>query len=135
MRLPTWLNLPPNAAAVEIAAAGLGAGEYRKWEGISPFVTSSVLWSLYSFLRSPDDYGETILTAIAVGGDVDTTAAMAGAIAGARLGPAAIPAQLTSHIHDRGTWTATDLERLAREAGRIAERIHSPNRRDTDHEG
>ncbi len=89
-------------------AAGLAAGEYQKREGISLFVTSSVLWALYSFLRSPDDYWETILTAIAVGGDVDATAAMAGAIAGARLGPAAIPTQLTPHIHDRGTWKASD---------------------------
>jgi ADP-ribosylglycohydrolase len=121
-RLPTWLSLRPNGAVAEIAAAGLSAGEYPKWEGISPFVTSSVLWALYSFLRSPDDYWETILTAIAVGGDVDTTAAMAGAIAGARLGPAAIPAQLTPHIHDRGTWKASDLKSLARDASRIAQR-------------
>ncbi len=121
-RLPTWLGLRPDDAAFEIAAAGLGAGEYRKWEGISPFVTSSVLWALYSFLRSPDDYWETILTAIAVGGDVDTTAAMAGALAGARLGPAAIPAQLIPHIHDRGTWKAYDLKSLARDASLIAQR-------------
>jgi ADP-ribosylglycohydrolase len=44
-----------------------------------------VLWSLYSFLRSPEDYWETVCTAIAVGGDVDTTAAMAGAVSGAYL--------------------------------------------------
>ena len=107
--LPGCLTLSHDAAAVEMAAAGLAAGEERKWDGISPFVTSSVLWALYSFLRSPDDYWETILTAIAVGGDVDTTAAMAGAITGARLGPAAIPPELASRIHDRGTWTARDL--------------------------
>lgn len=133
-RLPTWLNLRPNGAAAEIAAAGLGAGEYRKWEGISPYVTSSVLWALYSFLRSPDDYWETILTAIAVGGDVDTTAAMAGAIAGARLGPAAIPAELTPHIHDQGTWKASDLKSLARDASRIAQRFATPNQ-PTPHAG
>ncbi|AZG78967.1 ADP-ribosylglycohydrolase family protein [Methylocystis rosea] len=126
-RLPTWLRLHPHGAATEIAAAGLGAGEYRKWDGISPFVTSSVLWALYSFLRSPDDYWETILTAIAVGGDVDTTAAMAGAIAGARLGPAAIPAQLVRHIHDRGTWKAFDLKSLARDASQIAQRTTTPS--------
>jgi ADP-ribosylglycohydrolase len=81
-----------------------------------------VLWALYSFLRSPDDYWETILTAIGVGGDVDTTAAMAGAIAGARLGPAGVPNDLASGIHDRGTWKAGDLARLAREAAHVASR-------------
>jgi ADP-ribosylglycohydrolase len=118
-RLPEWLTLSPDAAAVEIAQAGLGVGEEQKWDGISPFVTASVLWALYSFLRSPDDYWETILTAIGVGGDVDTTAAMAGAIAGARLGPAAVPADLASRVHDRGTWKAGDLARLARDAARV----------------
>jgi ADP-ribosylglycohydrolase len=117
--LPTWLTLSPNIAAVEIAVAGLAAGERPKWHGISPFVTPSVLWALYSFLRSPDEYWETILTAIGVGGDVDTTAAMAGAIAGARLGPEAIPSQLAACIHDQGTWTASDLKELASNAARI----------------
>ena len=53
-----------------------------------------MLWSLYAFLRSPDDYWETICTAIGVGGDTDTMAAIAGAISGARLGVAALPADL-----------------------------------------
>jgi ADP-ribosylglycohydrolase len=118
-RLPAWLTLSPKVAAGEIAKAGLAAGERPEWHGISPFVTPSVLWALYSFLRSPDDYWETILTAIGVGGDVDTTAAMAGAIAGARLGPAAIPAQLAAHINDQGTWKANDLRSLTSSAARI----------------
>jgi ADP-ribosylglycohydrolase len=63
---------------------------------------------------------ETILTAIGMGGDVDTAAAMAGAIAGARLGPAAVPNDLASGIHDRGTWKAGDLARLACEAAHVA---------------
>jgi ADP-ribosylglycohydrolase len=43
------------------------------------------LWSIYAFLRAPDDYLDTVCVAIAAGGDVDTTAAMAGAIGGVRL--------------------------------------------------
>lgn len=117
--LPHWLTLSPDAAATEIARAGLLAGERSQWPGISPFVTPSVLWALYSFLRSPDDYWETILTAIGVGGDVDTTAAMAGAIAGARLGPAAIPAKLAERINDQGTWKTSDLKTLASNAAHI----------------
>ena len=38
----------------------------------------------------PDDYWATVCTAIGVGGDTDTMAAIAGAISGARLGPAAL---------------------------------------------
>jgi ADP-ribosylglycohydrolase len=72
------------------------------------------LWSLYAFLRSPEDYWETVCTAIAVGGDVDTTAAMAGAISGAYLGLEAIPAHLVRRLTDRGTWGFDELVELAR---------------------
>jgi ADP-ribosylglycohydrolase len=78
-------------------------------------VVPSVLWSLYAFLRSPDDYWETIRTAIAVGGDVDTTAAMAGAISGAHLGLDALPDGLARAVHDQGTWGFGDLVALAHE--------------------
>ncbi|MDP7571364.1 MAG: ADP-ribosylglycohydrolase family protein, partial [Myxococcota bacterium] len=49
---------------------------------IRPWVVTSVAWSLYSFLKTPWDFEETIYTAICCGGDVDTTAAMTGAIGG-----------------------------------------------------
>jgi ADP-ribosylglycohydrolase len=82
-RLVQWVDLPAKEAAPLISSVGRSPYYVDEWQGISPFVTSSVLWSLYSFLRSPDDYWETICTAIAVGGDVDTTAAMAGVVSGA----------------------------------------------------
>ena len=84
--LPSWISKPPEIAVDLIRQVGVQPDYINNWEGISPFVTGSVLWSLYSFLRSPDDYWGAISTAIAVGGDVDTTAAMTGAIAGTRVG-------------------------------------------------
>jgi len=56
------------------------------WEGISGWAVSSVLWALYAFLLSPDDYWRTLMNAVWPAGDVDTTAAMAGAISGAYTG-------------------------------------------------
>ena len=77
-RLPELVAWPPDDAAEQVLA--ISEGDHKDaWSGISPYVVPSVLWSLYAFARSPDDYWQTILTAIAVGGDVDTTAAMAGA--------------------------------------------------------
>ena len=35
---------------------GLEADYWDGGQAIVPFVTTSVLWSLYSFLRAPDDY-------------------------------------------------------------------------------
>ena len=111
--LAEWAGLPPDAAARRVHALGLDPLQSGPWQGISAFVTPSVLWSLYAFLRSPDDYWTTIRTAIAVGGDTDTMAAIAGAIAGARLGPAALPAPLLERLTDRGAWPASELSALA----------------------
>ena len=52
-------------------------------------------------------------TAIAVGGDVDTTAAMAGAISGAYLGLEAVPSHLAHRLSDQGTWGYNKLAELA----------------------
>jgi ADP-ribosylglycohydrolase len=108
-----WMQLPPEEAVKFISGVGQNPDYPDKWRGISPFVTTSVLWSLYSFLRSPEDYWETICTAIAVGGDVDTTAAMAGAISGACLGLDELPRQLSRRVTDRGTWGFDELVELA----------------------
>ena len=114
-KLINWLPVPSEEAAASIAAAGFDP-EYiddDEWKGMSAYVISSVLWSLYAFLKTPDDYWETICTAISAGGDTDTTAAMAGAISGAYLGIGAIPSRLTDYLNDRGKWKAGELVELA----------------------
>jgi ADP-ribosylglycohydrolase len=83
-------------------------------------VTPSVVWSLYAFLRTPDDYWATVCTAIGVGGDTDTMAAIAGAISGARLGLGALPARLVERLNDRGEWGSDALIDLARRSARLA---------------
>jgi ADP-ribosylglycohydrolase len=120
-KLIQWLSLPPEEAVTFISKAGLDFDyvDDDEWKGISAFVISSVLWSLYSFLRTPDDYWETICTAIAVGGDVDTTAAMAGAISGAYLGIGAIPSHLLRFLTDRKTWGFDELVELAHQCYEI----------------
>jgi ADP-ribosylglycohydrolase len=113
--LISWVSFPPEEAFTFIEKAGADK-EYAdddEWKGISAFVVSSVLWSLYSFLRTPHDYWETICTAIEVGGDVDTTAAMAGAVSGAFLGIGAVPAHMAERLNDRGTWKSEELIALA----------------------
>jgi ADP-ribosylglycohydrolase len=112
MRLPEWVGLTPASAVEEIRRCGRPDAKHE-WPGISPFVVPSVLWSLYAFLRTPEDYWETMCTAIEVGGDVDTTAAMAGAISGARVGLQRLPLDLASQLTDQGTWGHEELVGLA----------------------
>jgi ADP-ribosylglycohydrolase len=113
LQLREWIALGPEEAVVPISKCGVDPSYQDPWEGISPFVVGSVLWSLYSFLRSPDDYLETVRTSIAVGGDVDTTAAMAGAISGAYLGIEGLPSRLAQHVTDQDTWEYSNLVDLA----------------------
>jgi ADP-ribosylglycohydrolase len=114
LRLDDWRRLSPADALPEILRASGGAD--RHWDAISPFVVPSVLWSLYSFLHTPDDYVETLCTAIGAGGDVDTTAAMAGAISGAHNGISAIPAAWAERLEDQGTWMQEELRALTEQA-------------------
>jgi ADP-ribosylglycohydrolase len=117
--IPSWAALDPTSAAQHVRQSGLDPG-HPQWQGISAFVIPSVCWSLYAFVRSPDDYWETICTAIAVGGDTDTMAAIAGAISGARLGLDALPQALLACLTDRGSWGAEALAGLARSCASIA---------------
>jgi ADP-ribosylglycohydrolase len=117
--LDEWADLPPDAAARHVHRIGLDPAHAERWVGISAFVTPSVVWSLYAFLRSPDDYWATICTAIRVGGDTDTMAAIAGALSGARLGVGAMPKPLVDRLNDRGTWRAEELAEVARACGRL----------------
>jgi ADP-ribosylglycohydrolase len=125
-RIPQWLCQSPTTAASEISKTGVAPGLDDGWPGISPFVTASVLWSIYSFLRSPDDYMESICTAIAVGGDVDTTAAMTGAISGALVGLDRLPRELAQQVNDAGTWGHDELVRLAHRYHSVATHEGAP---------
>jgi ADP-ribosylglycohydrolase len=117
-----WRHRDPESARWLIARAGKSRAELqicreRPWpteeDSISAFVIPSVLWSLYAVLRTPDDYWQTLCTAIAGGGDTDTTAAMAGAISGARLGQSAIPQNLAASLTDCEEWGYEALVDLA----------------------
>jgi hypothetical protein len=60
-----------------------------------------------------------VCTAIGVGGDTDSMAAIAGAIGGARGGVSALPRQLVASLNDRGEWRAPELIDLACDCARI----------------
>jgi poly(ADP-ribose) glycohydrolase ARH3 len=103
LQLTKWMELRPEEVAPTISSCA--SGDFSDgWKWISPFVVPSVLWSLYSFLRTPEDYWETICTAIVAGGDVDTTAAMAGAISGAHVGLQGVPRELACLVKDGNLW-------------------------------
>ena len=62
----------------------------------------SVVTAIACFASTPEDYTTAVGRAILLGGDTDTIAAMTGALAGAFLGTAGIPASLLSRLEDDG---------------------------------
>ena len=75
----------------------------------------SVLTAVYCFVVA-DSFEETVRRAIGMGGDTDTIAAMAGALAGARYGATDIP-EAWLEVEDR--------DRLLRLAGQFVSRLRS----------
>ncbi|UCH51154.1 MAG: ADP-ribosylglycohydrolase family protein [Chloroflexota bacterium] len=67
--------------------------------GVEAF--NSVPTAIYSFLSHPHSFEETVLFAASLGGDTDTIAAMAGAIAGAYLGVDSVPDKWRSKLENR----------------------------------
>ncbi|PZP14736.1 MAG: hypothetical protein DI611_11110 [Brachybacterium faecium] len=65
---------------------------------------------------SEDTFRAGITTAVAIGGDTDTVAAIAGALLGARVGVAGVPAAWRRVVHG---WPGMDAEDLTRMAGKI----------------
>jgi ADP-ribosylglycohydrolase len=92
--LPRLLKWEVRSAVSTIARMGREAGEPGEWPGISSFVVPSVVLALYAFLREPNDFRACMRLALRAGGDVDSTCAMAGALSGAYLGMAGLPARL-----------------------------------------
>lgn len=99
-RLPGWLLKEEQIAVLEISCAGWL--EPPRWiDQITPFVIPTVLVALYNFLRTPEDFSRTVKQTLRAGGDVDTTAAIAGAISGAFNGVSAIPAHLLEDLYQK----------------------------------
>jgi len=115
-QLENMVPLPPCEVVEWASTVGAKAQFDTGWPGISPFVVSTVLWSLYCFLHSPDEYYTSIWHSIAVGGDVDTTAAITGAISGAYNGVGCLPGHLLEMLHDHGEWRRAELMALCDEA-------------------
>lgn len=115
-------NTRPLDAADLIIKRSLERGE-GDWHGtISYGAGQSSLWAIYSVCKAPDSFAECMAMAICPGGDVDSTAAMAGGIIGARLGIEAIPRNWVAALHDIDEWDGDALVGLASRVSKILEK-------------
>ena len=114
----TRLTASHGAAGVEMASlagrahASATAGEAIETfvqstgsrNGVSGYMYHSVPAVLHAWFAHPRDFAQALTTLIRCGGDTDTTAAMLGAIIGARVGRAGIP---TKWLSDLAEWPRT----------------------------
>jgi ADP-ribosylglycohydrolase len=120
-KMPEWLDADSATVADEItrwSKPPVGAAHrFEEWHGISPFATPSVLYALFAYTRAPADPEEVLRAAVAVGGDVDTVAAMAGAMVGAAVGLGGLTPRLSRWaqlLNDQGAFGLEDLVTIAR---------------------
>ncbi len=123
--IPEFMSWEEQNIVDYIVRLGLADGE-SKWDGISAGVTQTVLWSLYSFCKYNSSYIDCISCAIAVGGDVDTTAAIAGSLCGIRVGYENIPEIWREKIHDITEWDYNDLCNLVENVVKIVPQDQYP---------
>lgn len=99
---PEWLTACGLIAAalqrgdsVEALAAALGLTR-----GVTGYAYHTVPVALYAWLRHRGDFRGTLTAAIRCGGDTDTVAAIAGALAGCEAGVEGIPTDWQSNLAD-----------------------------------
>lgn len=93
------------------------AGADRTVEATSGFAPCSVLTALAIVDCMPKSFQDAVITAVNLGGDTDTIAAMVGALAGARLGLAAIPTLWLDQLLATGTLIERIEKIVANEPG------------------
>lgn len=84
--------------------------------GVSGFVNHTVPAAIFCWLRYSADLRSAVEAAVLLGGDADTVGAITGALAGATLGPAAIPESWISGLLD-WPWSVTRMRGLAKQLG------------------
>lgn len=95
---------------------GAAPEEAARELGITGFVLHSVPLAFWAAWSGPADFLEGLHRVVLLGGDTDSTGAMAGALLGVRFGLAGIPSELAGNLE--GCYSAPRLEALARALAR-----------------
>jgi ADP-ribosyl-[dinitrogen reductase] hydrolase len=87
------------------------------WErGVSGFIVPSTVMACYCFLRYPTNFQLAVRSAIGLGGDTDSVAAIVGGLVGAHIGFEKLPANLVKQVRlvpHNSKWIAEMADRMA----------------------
>lgn len=118
------LNGAPIAHAIQASSEGIEIADVRAAVNLAAvssrdeirsggFVLDTLSAAFWSLLQT-DSFEEAVVTAVGLGGDTDTTGAVAGALAGAHYGIDAIPDRWVSQVQYRNELTQLALDLLKR---------------------
>lgn len=99
-QLPGLLAVSVGEALPVLAALGGGSPDLAR-PAITPYVVPTVAACIWAVLRNPDSWIDGVTEVMRLGGDVDTTGAIVGAVLGARLGVEGIPGAAVRDVHAR----------------------------------
>lgn len=96
--LPRALAWDAERALVALRRVGVPPTHYDFDMGVPAHVTPVLLTGLFCFLKSPTDFRQAMQLVLKSGGEVDVTAGVTAAVAGAHLGLDAIPPRLKKNV-------------------------------------
>ncbi|MFO0601346.1 MAG: ADP-ribosylglycohydrolase family protein [Myxococcaceae bacterium] len=96
--LPRALEWDADRALLALRRVGVPPTHYDFELGVPAHVTPVLLTGLYAFLKAPTDFRAAMQLVLRGGGEVDVTAGVCGAVAGAHLGSEAIPQRLRKNV-------------------------------------
>jgi poly(ADP-ribose) glycohydrolase ARH3 len=95
-------GLPSKLKAVHaLLETGAGPVDAARTLGNGALADEAVPLALFAFLRWAPDFANVVTKTILAGGDTDTTAAMSGALCGALVGEARLPAAWLARMEGR----------------------------------
>lgn len=85
--------------------------ETIKWsnESLSSCSLTTLLWSLYSFLKNKENFMNCLICCLSVGGDVDTIAKISCSFSGCYLGINKIPKKYLYYLHDKKRYNYNNI--------------------------
>lgn len=78
--------------SLELLGRGANPPQASEALGVGAYVVETVAWSAFCFFHATDDFPRAVMAAVRGGGDTDTAGAITGAVSGARVGVAGVPA-------------------------------------------
>ncbi len=88
--------------AKELLRKKIGPEQALEILGTGGYVVETVASAFYCFLRTPEDFKTSVITAVMGGYDTDTTAAITGALSGAFNGISGIPERWVNGVEQSG---------------------------------